>query len=195
MEILLAYIGVALMVGVSGTASAFGITMTANATIGAIKKDMSIFGNCVILSAIPTTQGLYGFASFYLISGFLTEGITMLQSVAILCSGLAVAAVCLFTALKQAEICTTGIIAMGNGHKVFGNTLIIAVFPELYAILGVALVFLVSGMIGEPVVLSAELVEEGVTNSIEFFDGLIEFIKGVANSAEGLADTAVSVVQ
>ncbi|MDR1199653.1 MAG: hypothetical protein LBK94_11710 [Prevotellaceae bacterium] len=150
--ILFAYIGIAFMVGLSGISSCLGINIAASATIGAVKKDSGVFGSCMLLTALPSTQGLYGFASFYLLSGYLTAGITLLQGAAILGTGVAVGIVCLFSAIKQGQICANGIVAIGNGHKVFGNTLILAAFPELYAILGVALVFLVSGMIGEPVV-------------------------------------------
>jgi len=36
--IILAYIGIGLMVGLSGVGSAFGVTITGNAAIGALKK-------------------------------------------------------------------------------------------------------------------------------------------------------------
>jgi V/A-type H+-transporting ATPase subunit K len=149
--ILLAYIGVAFMVGLSGVASCLGISIAASATIGAVKKDSGVFGSCMLLTALPSTQGLYGFAGYYLLKNFLTISMTALQGAAILGTGAAVGIVCLFSAIKQGQICANGITAIGNGHKVFGNTLILAAFPELYAILGVALVFLVSGMIGQPV--------------------------------------------
>jgi V/A-type H+-transporting ATPase subunit K len=41
---------------------------------------------------------------------------------------------------------------MGNGHEVFNNTLILAVFPELYSIIAVAAAFLVSLSLGTPAV-------------------------------------------
>ena len=151
--ILLAYIGIAVMVGLSGIASACGTVIAGNAAIGAVKKDSSVFGSCMMLAALPSTQGLYGFAGFFLLADFLTSGITLLQGVAILMSGIAVGAICLVSSVLQGRICANGITAIGNGHKVLGNTLILAAFPELYAILGVALVFLVKGLIGDPVVM------------------------------------------
>lgn len=142
--ILFAYIGVALMVGLAGIGSSYGTVIAGNAVIGAIKKDSSAFGSCVVLSALPSTQGLYGFAGYFLLKDFLVAGITLLQGAAILGTGLSVGIVCLLSAIKQGQICANGITAIGNGHKVLGNTIILAVFPELYAILGVALAFLVS---------------------------------------------------
>ena len=57
--IILAYIGIGLMVGLAGVGSAFGVTITGNAAIGAIKKNADAFGNYMVLSALPGTQGLY----------------------------------------------------------------------------------------------------------------------------------------
>ncbi len=145
--ILLAYIGVAVMVGLSGIGSAYGVTIAGNAAIGALRKNSSAFGSYLVLSAMPASQGLYGFASYFIISGKLTEGITGLQGAAVLGAGLIMGLVGLFSALRQAQLCANGIAAIGNGNNVFGNTLILAAFPELYAILGLAAVFLINGAI------------------------------------------------
>ena len=141
--IFLAYIGIALSIGVSGIASAFGVTITGNAAVGAMKKNPDAFGNYMILSAIPGTQGLYGFLGYFLLKGFLVPEITMFQATAIFSAGLALGVVNLFAALRQAQVCANGIAAIGSGHDVFGKTLILAVFPELYAIVALAATFMI----------------------------------------------------
>ncbi len=143
----LAYIGVFCMVGLGGLASVLGTCIAGNATIGAIKKNSAVFGNGMILTALPGSQGLYGFVSYFMIQGFLVESITMMQGIAILSAGLIMGVVAIFSSVKQGQVCANGIAALGNGHKVFGNTLILAAYPELYAILAVATVFLISTMI------------------------------------------------
>ena len=45
MNLLIAYIGIAIMVGLSGIGSAYGVTIAGNASIGALKKNDSAFGN------------------------------------------------------------------------------------------------------------------------------------------------------
>ena len=60
-EIILAYIGVGLMLGLSGIGSAYGVTIGGNATIGALKKNDEAFGNYMVLCALPGTQGLVCF--------------------------------------------------------------------------------------------------------------------------------------
>lgn len=132
------------MVGLSGVASSIGSTIAGSATIGAIKKNRAAFGNCMILSALPGSQGLYGFVGYFLIKDFLVPEITMLQAAAILAGGLILGFVGLYSSIRQGQVCANGITAIGNGHNVFGNTLILAAYPEFYAILGVATVFLIS---------------------------------------------------
>jgi len=145
MNLFIAYTGIALMIGLSGIGSAFGVSIAGNAAIGALKKNSSAFGNFLVLTALPGTQGLYGFAGYFMfqnIFGMLTPEMTSIQAAAIFGSGLAMGIVCFVTAYRQGQICANGIQAISQGHNVFGNTLILSVFPELYAIVSLAATFL-----------------------------------------------------
>ena len=116
MNLLIAYIGIAVMIGLSGIGSAYGVT------------------------------GLYGFAGYFMfqtIFGILTPEMTAIQAAAILGAGIALGLVALFSAIRQGQVCANGIAAIGQGHDVFSNTLILAVFPELYAIVALAATFLI----------------------------------------------------
>lgn len=146
--IILGYIGVALMVGLSGMASCIGSSIAGQAAVGAMKKNGGAFGSYMILAAIPGSQGLYGFVGFFLIKNYLTAGISLMQGAAILGAGLLTGFVCLLSSIYQAKICANGINAIGNGHDVMGKTLILAAFPELYAILTVAAIFLIKALMG-----------------------------------------------
>ncbi len=145
-NLLLAYLGVGLMIALSGIGSAYGVSIAGNAAIGAMKKDESKFGNFLVLTALPGTQGLYGFAGYFMfqnIFGVLTPDITSIQAAAVLGGGLAMGLVGLLSSIRQGQVCANGIAAIGQGHNVFGNTLILAVFPELYAIIALAGVYLI----------------------------------------------------
>ena len=144
--LVMAYVGVALMVGLAGIASAMGTSICGQAAVGAMKKNGGAFGSYMILSALPGSQGLYGFVCFFMVQGLLANP-TMLQGAAILGAGILVGIVNLAAAIYQGKVCANGIAAIGNGHDVMGKTLILAAFPELYAILTVAATFLVSGII------------------------------------------------
>ena len=144
-NLLIAYIGIGIMIALSGIGSAYGVTIAGNAAVGALKKDSSKFGNFLVLTALPGTQGLYGFAGYFLLNSFgiLTAAITPLQAAAVFGGGLALGLVGLFSAIRQGQVCANGMSAIGQGHDVFSKTLIFAVFPELYAIVALAGVFLI----------------------------------------------------
>ena len=102
-NLLLAYIGVALMIGLSGIGSAYGVTISGNAAVGALKK-VDKFGNFIVLTALPGTQGLYGFAGYFIFAnmfGVLTDSITTLQACSVFGGGLALGLVGLFSAIRQ----------------------------------------------------------------------------------------------
>ena len=61
---------------------------------------------------------------------------------AVLAVGVALGIVGFYSAIKQASLVANGINEMANGNDVFGKTLILGVFPELYAILAFAAAFL-----------------------------------------------------
>ena len=52
-----------------------------------------------------------------------------------------------FSAIRQGQVCANGIAGIGSGYDVFGKTLILAAFPELYAIVSLAAVFMIGGSI------------------------------------------------
>lgn len=148
-NLLIAYIGVGLMIALSGIGSSYGVTIAGNAGLGALKK-VDKFGNFLVLTALPGTQGLYGFAGYFMfqnIFGLLTPEITALQSAAVFGGGLALGLVGLFSAIRQGQVCANGMAAIGQGHDVFSKTLIFAVFPELYAIVALAGVFLIGSAV------------------------------------------------
>lgn len=146
--VIFAYVGLALMIGLAGIGSAFGVSIGGNATIGALKKNDEAFGSYMLLSALPGTQGLYGFGGFFIINTKLTtefvEAMTIGQGLAIFAAGLALGIVGLMSAIRQGQVCANGIAGIGSGYDVFGKTMVLAVFPELYAIIAFAATFLIS---------------------------------------------------
>lgn len=149
-NLFIAYLGVGIMIALSGVGSAYGVSIAGNAAIGALKKNDSAFGNFLVLTALPGTQGLYGFAGYFMfqnIFNVLVPNITPIQAAAVFGGGLAMGVVGLLSSIRQGQVCANGIAAIGQGHNVFGNTLILAVFPELYAIVALAGVFLIGSAV------------------------------------------------
>ncbi len=143
--IVLAYIGIGLMIGLSGTGSAFGCSIAGSASVGATKKNPDGFGSYLLLTALPGSQGLYGFAGYFLMSNTfgLLSNPDWTAAASVFGAGLALGLVGLFSAIRQGQVCANGIAAIGSGHDVTGKTLILAVFPELYAIIALAAAFLI----------------------------------------------------
>ena len=128
---ILGYLGLGLMLGLAGVGSSIGTTIAGNAAEGGLKKNPEKSSAYMILSAMPATQGLYGFVAFLMWMGrdFAADG-AMLFGV-----GISVGLVCLFSAIRQGQVCANGIVGISQGHDVQTNTMIYAALPEFYAIL------------------------------------------------------------
>ena len=142
--IILAYIGVALTLGLSGVGSAIGVTSTAKAAIGAMKKNTDAFGSYLVLCMPPATNGLYGFLGYFLVSPFLVSGISIFQAAAIFGACAALGIVNLLSAIMQGQSSSNAIATIASGHDVFGKSLMLIVFAEFYAIIAVASLFMVT---------------------------------------------------
>ncbi len=132
MNEILGYLGMGLMLALAGIGSSIGTTIAGNAAEGALKVNPEKSGNYLVLSAIPATQGIYGFVAFFmwLSRDLATQGPLMFGV------GVSVGLVCLISAIRQGMVCANGIVGISQGHDVFTNTLIYAALPEFYAILG-----------------------------------------------------------
>jgi V/A-type H+-transporting ATPase subunit K len=83
----------------------------------------------MVLSALPATEGIYGFVAFFMLRA-------MENPAVVFGVGLSVGLVCMLSAIRQGQVCANGIVGISQGHNVFTNTLIYAALPEFYAILG-----------------------------------------------------------
>ena len=136
------------MVALTGIGSAIGVTICGNATVGAMKKNPDAMGSYIALSALPSSQGLYGFVGFFMPLGLVQQlgaGLNIIAAWAIFGAGLTLGVVGLLSAIRQAQVCANGIKTIGGGDNVFGATMVMAVFPELYAILALLVAILIFG--------------------------------------------------
>lgn len=131
METILGYLGLGLVLALAGIGSAIGTTIAGNAAEGGLKKKPEASGNFMVLSALPATQGIYGFVAFFMMLGNVESAGLKIFGI-----GLSVGLVCMISAIRQGKVCANGIVGISQGHDVFTNTLIYAALPEFYAILG-----------------------------------------------------------
>ena len=137
---ILGYLGWGLMLGLSGIGSAFGTTIAGNAAEGALKKNKEKSSSYMILSALPATQGLYGFVAFlmWMSKDFAADGLKLFAI------GLVVGVVFLISAIRQGQVCANGIAGIAGGHDVQTNTMIYAALPEFYAILSLVAALMIN---------------------------------------------------
>ncbi len=150
MGYVLAMIGIGIMVGLSGAGSAIGTAIGGSAVVGMLKKKPDAFGNGMVLAALPATQGLYGFVGFIMYNGLMggfNGEVALWQGAVVLGAGIALGLAALISAIQQGKVCANGISAIGSGNDVFGNTLILAAFPEFYAILALVAAILLQGLV------------------------------------------------
>ena len=131
LNLVLGYLGLGLVLALAGIGSSIGTTLAGNAAEGGLKKRPEKSGNYMVLSALPATQGIYGFVAFFMLLGQVAE-----NGLAVFGIGLSVGLVCMLSAIRQGQVCANGIVGVSQGHDVFTNTLIYAALPEFYAILG-----------------------------------------------------------
>lgn len=133
MNLILGYLGLGLLFALAAIGSCIGTSIAGNAAEGALKKNPEKSSSYMILSAVPASQGIYGFAGFFVwmlfVEDFATNG-AMLFGV-----GATAGLVCMFSAIRQGQICANGITNISQGNDVMTNTLIYAALPEFFAIL------------------------------------------------------------
>ena len=134
MEQILGYLGLGLVLALAGIGSSYGTTIAGNAAEGALKRKPDASGSYLLLSALPSTQGIYGFVAFFIMLGKFTGG--TISGMLCFGIGLSVGLACMISGIRQGQVCANGIVGVSQGHDVVTNTLIYAALPEFYAILG-----------------------------------------------------------
>ena len=143
MNQLIAYMGVALSVALAGIGSAIGIGAAAQASAGVMSVDPKKFGKLLLLSALPGTQGIYGFVIAFLLLGRIT-GVELDAGLAwhAFVAGLPIALSGLLSGIHQGKVCAAGAMMTAKQPDDSAKSLILAVFVEFYAILGFLVSFL-----------------------------------------------------
>ena len=131
---ILGYLGLGFVLSLAGIGSSYGTTISGNAAEGALKKKPEASGSYMVLSALPATQGIYGFVAFFMMLRKLKA--TPEAGLIIFAIGLTAGLVLMLSSIRQGQVCANGIIGISQGHNVFTNTLIYAALPEFYSILG-----------------------------------------------------------
>ena len=79
--------------------------------------------------------------------GRMKPDLTIFEAAAVLGAGIGVGIACLVSAINQGKVCANGIAGIAAGHDLLGRAMVLAVLPELYAIISFAGAFLILGAI------------------------------------------------
>ncbi|MBC7189664.1 V-type ATP synthase subunit K [Candidatus Aerophobetes bacterium] len=149
----LALFGAALAVGLAGVGSSIGIGYAGQAATGAMTEDPENFGRYLILTALPGTQGIYGFiAAFLLIMkiNLLTGSpppLTFDEGLNLFFAALPIAVLGFISAIHQGKVCASGVGLTVKRPQDSMKAMVLAVFVEFYAVLGLLItIFLVNGI-------------------------------------------------
>lgn len=146
--LVLALTGAALAVILGGIGSSVGISFPAEAADGLMSESPEKFPGLLILSALPGTQGIYGFvAAFFVIIrigllGTTAFELTMQQGMQILVACLPVGANCLVSGIFQGRVGAAGVQVVAKQPKDFMKSVVLAALIETYAVLGLLITIL-----------------------------------------------------
>ena len=139
----LAYAGIAVAVLFAGYGSARGVGMAGQAASGVITEDPGKFGKSVILTALPGTQGIYGFVIGMLmyIKIAAVSDISVLTGLQYLMAGFPIGIVGWLSGIWQGNVvvASMGILAKRPDESTKG--IIYAGMVETYAILAFVISF------------------------------------------------------
>lgn len=150
MEIALVYaiLGAVTVMVFSGIGSSIGVAIAGQAAAGVLTEDPEKFGMMIPLVGIPGTQGFYGFLIGFLILNklnLLAAAIkvpSVSQGLQILAIGSIVGLVEGISAVYQGMVSAASIGMVAKKPEEAGKALVLPIFVEIYAILGLAAAFL-----------------------------------------------------
>jgi len=146
--LVLAVIGAAIVMVISGIGASIGVSLAGQAAGGVMTEDPEKFGRMLPLIGIPGTQGFYGFLIGFLVLNKLNllgaeiKIPTLGQGIQIFFICLMVSLVELISAIWQGKVSVSSIGIVAKKPEEAGKALVLPIFVEIYAILGLAAGFL-----------------------------------------------------
>ena len=130
-------------VAIAGAGSSKGIATANDAAAGVMTEDPSKFGYCLVLLALPGTQGIYGLLiavlalqKIGLIGGTLSSALTLWKGLQIAIACLPIAFVGYASAVKQGKSSAAAILMISKHPEQIGKAVILPAMVETYAVFG-----------------------------------------------------------
>lgn len=152
--LMFAILGASAAVTLAGIGSVLGVRTVGQASAGMVSEDPDKFGKVLILTALPGSQGIYGFLAAVIIAnkiGLLTGvpiDISIGAGLQILMASLPVGLGGLFSGIYQGRVAAAGINIVAKKPDATGKAVILAAIVETYAVLGLLIsILLVNGLV------------------------------------------------
>jgi len=144
--------GIALGGGLLGCS--WGIGLAASAGVATLAQDRRQRKNVIILAALPMSRVFYGLIALVLVIKIVVPNIATMPDPG--GCGLAVAAIGVMAAVAfgvsgvyQGAVCASGIVFLANTKgRILTNSIMLAVFVELIAVLGLVFTIMALSMLG-----------------------------------------------
>ncbi|MFA5340573.1 MAG: V-type ATP synthase subunit K [Clostridia bacterium] len=142
----LAILGAAVCFLLAASGSAKGVAMAGQVGSGVVAEDSSKFVPVMILEALPSTQGIYGFVVAFMIIGKL-GGLNLSDGMSLMAAALPAGIVGLISAIFQGKVAAAsiGIVAKRSNDMVKG--IVLTLMVELFAIFGLLVSILMIGKV------------------------------------------------
>lgn len=151
--ILFALAGAALATALAGVGSILGVRTAAQASAGVVSEDPDKFGKVLLLTALPGSQGIYGFLAAIIIANTIgllggeLADVSTEQGLQILVAALPIAITGLLSGMYQGRVAAAAVNIAAKKPEAVGKGVILAAIVETYAVLGLLVtILLVNGL-------------------------------------------------
>lgn len=152
--LMFAIAGAALGAALAGIGSILGVRTAGQASAGLVSEDPDKFGKVLLLTALPGSQGIYGFLAAIIIAnkigllgGSPAEAMSIATGLQVFAAALPIALTGLFSGMFQGRVCAAAVNIVAKQPDAAGKGVILAAIVETYAVLGLLVtILLVNGL-------------------------------------------------
>lgn len=151
--LMFALAGASLAAALAGVGSILGVRTAAQASAGLVSEDPDKFGKVLLLTALPGSQGIYGFLAAIIIAnatgvlGGTPLDLSIGQGLGVVMAALPVGITGLFSGAYQGRVAAAGVNITAKKPDASGKAIILAAIVETYAVLGLLVtILLINGM-------------------------------------------------
>lgn len=145
---ILALVGAAIAVILSGMGSSKGVGLAGETAAGVSSENPEVSSKLLVLQLLPATQGIYGFLIGVIVLintnvlGGAMKAVTLEQGISYIIACLPIAIVGYYSAVRQAKVAAAGMLMTGQRPEMSGKGVTMAVMVETYAVFALLVSFL-----------------------------------------------------